>query len=335
MLPFRKKKIGNNIIVVRRPNQEYIYARKMQKLKLMRYLNNNNNILINNDNNNNNNILINNDNNNNNDKEFIFDILNEMAYKNYSQINNYNEIPNIINYITEKYNEKLSNSYNPDANNKKFLFLIASHTDSELKLNNVKSLINLLCFDSIEIMILNTEFLTYSNDLKEYCKEKNIFYKERENLITCDSGKWVELLSQKNYSIYDYIFFANDSFTIEDSINHFINLTVKNNVELYAYNDCTEIKYHYQSYLFSIKSDSVYKYINMFNLHKDNINCFRDLIINYELNMIQYFSSHNCFLKIGEIPCNIGLNIFFANDYLYEMLKNTGVLPFVKLKRIC
>jgi hypothetical protein len=144
----------------------------------------------------------------------------------------------------------------------------------------------------------------------------------------------VELLSQKQNSFYDYVFFANDSFIIEDSINHFINLTVKKNVELFAYNDSSEEKYHYQSYLFAIRSDAVYKYINMFNLYKDKIYCFRDLIKNYELNMIENFSSHDCFLKIKDIPCNTGVNIFFANDYLYQILKCIGVLPFVKLKRI-
>ena len=314
MLAFRKKKPEKLIVTVKRPNIQYINTMKMRKL-----------MMINNNENNEN---------NNNENELILDILNDIAYRNPPNTINYDEISNIVNYIKDKYNEKITNSYNVDANNKKFLFLVAAHTDSEIKLKNVKTLINLLRFNSIEIMILNTEFLTYSNDLKEFCKEKNILYQERENLITCDSGKWVELLNQKDCYFYDYIFFVNDSFIIEDSINHFINLAVKKNIELYAYNDSTENKYHYQSYLFCIRSDAVYKYINMFNLHKNNIKCFKDLITNYELNMIDYFSTTDCFLKIGEMPSNVGVNIFFYNDYLYEMLKNTGVLPFVKLKRI-
>jgi hypothetical protein len=319
MLPFRKKKIEKKIVIVRRPNPQYIHALKMQKLMIIKK-----NIHINE--------VIKND--NDNDNEFIIDILNELASNNLSKINNSNEIPNIINYITEKYNEKCSYSFNPDVNNKKFLFLIASHTDSELKLKNVKTLVNLLSFSSIEIRIINTEFLTYSNDLKEFCKENNVYYEEGENYETYDFGKWNKLLSKVNYNSYDYIFFSNDSFKIEDSINHFINLTVKNDVELYGYNDCTEQKYHYQTYLFSIKSNAVYKFIKMFILNKNSIKNQQDVINIFELNLIKYFSSHDCFLKIGEIPCNIGLNIFFYNDYLYEMLKNTGVLPFVKLKRI-
>ena len=240
----------------------------------------------------------------------------------------------MITYVYEKYNEKITNSYNPDINNKKFLFLIAAHTDNKFKLQNVKTLINYLSYDCIEIKVINTELLAYSNDLKEFCMVNNIYYEEVKNYLTYDYGKWIKLLSQVNHNSYDYVFFSNDSFTIEDSINHFINLTVKKNIELYGYNDSTEKKYHYQSYLFSIKSDAIHKFINMYNMFKDIIINQQDVINNYELNLINNFSSHDCFLKIGNIPCNTGLNIFFYDDYLYQILKNTGVLPFIKVKRI-
>jgi hypothetical protein len=322
MFPFRKKK-PEKVMVNKISKSQYMNALKMTETNIIKKHNNDNikNYMIKKE------IF-------DTSENYILNIINELAFNNPPNNYDYNNIQDLIDYVYCKYYEKKINHYNPDLNNKKILFLIAAHTNSEIKLNNVKELINYLSFDCIEIMVLNTELLTYSNDLKDFCKEKNIFYFERENYITCDSGKWVELLSHKNYSLYDYVFFANDSFTIEDSINHFINLSIKKNVELYAYNDSTELKYHYQSYLFCLKSDVVYKYIDMFNLHKDNIKCFQDLITNYELNMIDYFSSHDCFLKIGNISCNTGVNIFFANDYLYQILKCIGVLPFVKLKRI-
>jgi hypothetical protein len=267
--------------------------------------------------------------------ELIIEIINELLLNDTKNLYENSEIEEIKKYIFDKYKEKSLYSYNPDANNKKILFLIAAHTNSKLKLNNVKSLINLILYDSIEIMVLNTNLLSNSKNLKDFCKKKNIFYCERENFVTCDFGKWVDLLNmKKNYHSYDYIFFANDSFIIEDSINHFINLTIKNNLELYAYNDSTEEKFHYQSYLFAIKSDAIYKFINMYYKYNKSIKCFRDLIINYELNMVEYFTTHSCFLNIGDVPGNKGLNIFFHNDYLYEILKNIGLLPFVKLKRI-
>ena len=339
MLPFRKNKPRptQSITIIRKPNLKYIEAVKINKLQNIQAKNlHNENININNNNNNiiNNEILLNPSIDDSNSNNFMFEIINELALNLDSPITDYNEKLNIINYVFEKYNEKETNSYHPDINNKKLLFLIAAHTNTQMKLDNVKTLINLVSYSCIEIMVLNSATFSYSDELKEFCNKKNIFYQEKENEITCDSGKWVELIHQKNCSLYDFIFFANDSFKIEDSLNHFINLTISKNVELYAYNDSSEIKYHYQSYLFGIKSDAVYKYILMYYLYKDNITCFQDLIYNYELNMIEQFTSYECFLKIAEIPCNKGLNIFFHNDYLYEILKNTGLLPFVKLKRV-
>jgi hypothetical protein len=72
----------------------------------------------------------------------------------------------------------------------------------------------------------------------------------------------------------------------------------------------------------------------MYNCKKDLIKTQRDVIEHYELKMINYFSSHDCYLKIGNIFFHKGLNIFFNSDFLYEILKKNGLLPFVKLKRI-
>jgi hypothetical protein len=50
--------------------------------------------------------------------------------------------------------------------------------------------------------------------------------------------------------------------------------------------------------------------------------------------MTNWFKTHNCFLKIGGSPLNRVNNIFFTNDALYFPLKNLGLLPFTKVKRI-
>ena len=247
---------------------------------------------------------------------------------------NPSEITNIINYLIIKYTEILNFSYYPNLNNKKILFLIASHTNTELKLNNVKTLINILNYENIDIKIANSVSLNYNNNLSEFCKEKNISYTEIENSVTYDFGKWIYLLSQLDYSSYDFVFFTNDSFTIDSPINHFINLTVNNNVELFGYNDSTEIEYHYQSYLFSIRSDAIFKFISMVESNKHLIDNQSSLILNIEVKMTNYFTTHDCFLKIGNFSFHKGFNIFFTNDYLYKLLKNTGILPFTKVKRI-
>jgi hypothetical protein len=244
------------------------------------------------------------------------------------------ELIKLRNMIIYKHKEKLYNSYNPVYNNKKLLLLMATHTDNELRFKTILNSMNYFDTNNMDIMVANSKSLKYSNVLSSYYKSKNIAYYEIENNNCYDFGKWIYLLSQIDYSLYDYVFFINDSFIIEKPITHFINLAIKSNTELYGYNDSTQENYHYQSYFFSVRSDAINKFINMYNSKKKLIKTQRDVIENYELKMIDYFSSHNCYLKIGNIFFHKGLNIFFTSDFLYEILKKNGVLPFVKLKRI-
>jgi hypothetical protein len=211
---------------------------------------------------------------------------------------------------------------------------MATHTDNELRLKTILNTMNYFDTNAMDIMVANSKSLKYSDVLSSYYKSKNITYYEIENNCCYDFGKWIYLLSQIDYSLYDHVFFINDSFIIEKPVTHFINLAIKSNTELYGYNDSTQENYHYQSYFFSVRSDAIHKFINMYNCKKDLIKTQRDVIEHYELKMINYFSSHDCYLKIGNIFFHKGLNIFFNSDFLYEILKKNGLLPFVKLKRI-
>ena len=105
-------------------------------------------------------------------------------------------------------------------------------------------------------------------------------------------------------------------------------------VELFGYNDSTQIRYHYQSYLFGIKNDAIQKFINYVNKNKSLVYDYGTAVLNYELVMIDYFSTKDCFLHIGYIPMNQGMNIFFMNDVLYNILFKKRLLPFIKVKRL-
>jgi hypothetical protein len=244
------------------------------------------------------------------------------------------ELQKLNNLISYKRKEKLYNSYNPVYNNKKLLLLMATHTDNELRLKNILNTLNFFNTNVMDIMIANSKSLQYNYRLSNYYKSKNISYYEIENNGCYDFGKWIYLLSKIDYSSYDYIFFINDSFIIEKPITHFINLAIKSNKELYGYNDSTQQNYHYQSYFFCIRSDAINKFINMYNSKINLIKTQRDVIEHFELRMINYFSSHDCYLKIGNFSLHKGLNIFFTSDFLYEILKKYGILPFIKLKRL-
>jgi len=258
---------------------------------------------------------------------------NEGLGRKHKQFFESSDLVKLQNFILYKHREKVYNSYNPAYNNKKLLLLMATHTDTELRFKTVLNSMNFFDTNVMDIMVANSKSLKFSKTLMDYYKSKNISYYEIENLCY-DFGKWTYLLSQIDYASYDYVFFINDSFIIEQPVTHFINLAIKSNCELYGYNDSTEENYHYQSYFFCVRSDAIPKFIDMYNSKKHLIKSLQNLIEHIELKMINYFASHDCYLKIGNFPSHKGKNIFFTSDFLYGILKKNGLLPFIKLKRL-
>lgn len=237
-------------------------------------------------------------------------------------------------YINFKKRQLIKNQYNPDDNNIKYLVLFASHCDSEIKLHAIKNNLQYFDHNSMDVIVINSTNLKYNTDVKNICESyRNITYCEIENIPTLDFGKWINVLDRYNYNKYDFIFFTNDSFIIHNPINYFFNLTYKYNLDLYGYNDSTQRKYHYQSYLFALKKNVISRFIFEVNLKIHKIKGYEDVVTEYELNMTTWFNKIDCFLSIGYIPSHKGLNIFFTNDLLYDKLKK-NLLPFTKIKRL-
>ena len=261
-----------------------------------------------------------------------FTIRNSKAIIKQNIVTNYN---NELNFLKVKSIEKFANTYNVSNNNVKYLVMMACHCNTDYKLLTIKQNIKYLMNDATELLLINSSNLIYNNQLKEYCTSyPSINYIEELNNNTYDFGKWIFGLKNINYSKYNFVIFTNDSFIIHAPIDHYFNLIYKNNVELYGYNSSSQRRYHYQSYLFSIKRESISKFINNFNIKRDNIINQQDVITHYELTMTDWFTSKNCFLNIANIPSNINGNIFFTNNSLYDKLKRTNLLPLTKLKSI-
>ena len=260
-----------------------------------------------------------------------------------NHLNKYNNLAISINtkknikyFIEYKINELKINNYNPNENNIKYLVLFACHCNSEIKYKTIINNLKYLIFDCVDIALINSYDLPYNDKIKEKCEELNIKYFENENMKSLDFGKWNYLLNKIDYNNYEHIVFINDSFIIKGSINHFFNLIYKNNVELYGYNDSIELNYHYQSYLFSIKKNSIIKFINKYNDKLDYVKTYNDVINYYEIRMVEWFNQNSCFLNMSNFNNSIlnNKNIFFQNDFLYLTLYNNGLLPFIKIKRI-
>jgi hypothetical protein len=253
-------------------------------------------------------------------------------------INNYNKIISNNNDIT--YNDRENK-----VDNKKIVTIIACHTNSIVKYNTLINNIPHLLYPNNDIIIINTCDARYSNKIKidiqkdEYPYKKNIIkYLEIPNDKYVDFGKFLyglDIINQDDKLKYDFVIFVNDSIIINKPITYFYNLVIKNSKELYAYNDSSEHKYHYQSYLFAIRYDVIHKLIDYFNQNKVHIHNNNSVIqlIELKLNEI-YCNDNDCFLKIAKLPNNIGKNIHFHNNKLYKLLFTSGILPFIKLKTL-
>jgi hypothetical protein len=240
-----------------------------------------------------------------------------------------------LNYLNNKCIEKNQSTYNLSKNGVKYLVIMACHCNTYYKLLVIKQNIKYLMNDSTDFLIVNSCNLSYNNELRDFCTtNSSITYMESENENTYDFGKWIFGLKAFSYSKYNFIVFTNDSFIIHAPIEHYFNLVYKNNVEFYGYNSSTQNRYHYQSYLFSIKVESIDKFINNFNIKRGSIRNQEDVIFNYELTMTDWFITKKCFLDIGVLSNNREKNIFFTNNALYSNLKKTNLLPFTKIKSI-
>ena len=238
-------------------------------------------------------------------------------------------------YISFKNMQKHNNSYSPDNNNKKFLVVMACHVSTKLKLETIRKNLRYFAFHCIDIALVVSSNQHFNNELKDICsKYNNVKYYETENRNSLDFGKWHWLLSQIDYNIYDYTVLINDSFIIHSSLNHYLNLVTKYDVDLYGYNDSSCVCYHYQSYLFTLKKNAIPIFLTNVGNNLPLMNIHWDVVTNGELKLTQWFPNHKCFLKIGNMPLNHNHNIFFNNDALYIPLKNNGLLPFTKLKRV-
>ena len=243
---------------------------------------------------------------------------------------------NNVGYLKDKYFEKQTNTYELSSNNNiKYLVLMACHCSTEYKLLVIKQNIKYFINKSIDILIINSAGLPYNNILEQVCSEiPSICYKEINNDKYADFGKWIIGLRSTEYLKYNFIIFTNDSFIITSPIDHYLNLIYKNNVELYGYNDSTQRRYHYQSYLFTVKREAINNFTSNYYKYVNKIKTFEDVITYYEINMTDWFNTKNCFLKIGNLPYNLNKNIFFTNIILYKKLKKTRLLPFIKIKYI-
>jgi hypothetical protein len=248
---------------------------------------------------------------------------------------NNTEITKIFQFINQTKKEMFIVGNMSKEINEKILVIISCHTQGRLRWNAINSIMTYLSrVDNIDIIIVNSSDLPLSAILKQTYINQYLKYFEIPNDQFYGFSKWYYGLLNTNYDTYKYVTFINDSILINNDIKHFFDFTLVKDMDLYGYNDSNQITHHYQSYLFSIKSECVDNFIKLFNDYKHLIQSYNDVVNYYELKMGDYFEKKDCFLKLTTFSSQNGQNIFFTNDNLYFRIKNQGCLPFIKLKRI-
>ena len=234
------------------------------------------------------------------------------------------------NYIQNKLIAMKKNNGDPSINNKRFLTIFVCHANTKLKVEAVTENIRYLNFENNDIIVINSKDTGFD---KNKITANILDYIEVDNDInTLDIGKFVYVIENRDISKYDFVVFINDSIVLRNSINHFYNIMVKKDVELYGYNSSSEIKYHYQSYLYGIKTSSVNKLVDYFNTNKHLLDGWLSVVTIIELNLVDIFLTRDCFLDVAIMPENINKNLAKGNKDLHHILLVTKLFPIVKVK---
>jgi len=241
-------------------------------------------------------------------------------------------------WIEYKVSAMIANSYSPEQHtNIKFLTLMACHSDRVLKKFTIINNINKVNFKNNDIVIINSENTPFGASIREESKNIVKEYIEVANDInTLDIGKFMIGLEKYNYLNYDFVVFINDSIIITNPINHFYNIMLKRNHDLFGINSSQQIKYHYQSYLFGIKSSAIIKLINFYQLKKPLLNSgYNGVVNNIELELCNNFENKGCFLDFALIPeIKNEDRYIFKLGMIYDILVKTGLFPLTKVRMV-
>lgn len=252
---------------------------------------------------------------------------------------NYNSNFGIPNSLLKHINKSNLNNTRPkegDYNTNKFLTIIACHSDTERRVKIIINNINKVSFPGNTIIIVDSNDTFHHSSLKIIIGTMypDIKVYSIRNSPHLDIGKCMFYIKKHYEPLHDHIILTNDSYYLTDTIYHYYKSMTTNNAQLYGYNDSTQSRYHYQSYLYAVRKEALVILINHYNKVSSKLTGYAQVVEHIELKLCDIFSTKDCFLKIGNLPYHRGKNIFFNSDKLYNFLLKKGVLPIIKIKRI-
>lgn len=218
----------------------------------------------------------------------------------------------------------------------KFLTIIACHTDTERRVRIIINNLNKLSFPGNNIVIVDSNDSLYHSSLKTTLETMypDVKVYSTKNSPHLDIGKFMFYIKNHYEPLYDHIVLTNDSYYLTDTIYHYYKSMTTNNAQLYGYNDSTQVRYHYQSYLYSVRREALDLLTKHYFQVAPKLSGYMKVVELIELKLCDIFQTKDCFLRIGNLPFHRGKNIFFNSDKLYNFLLKKGILPIVKIKRM-
>lgn len=220
----------------------------------------------------------------------------------------------------------------------KILTVIACHTNSDLKLQCLKS--NLKYFREIsdKIVIINSTEFSQDKSFETLIDDDTIdvIYYENSNFLC--HGKWHKYLTENDYKSYDGIVLTNDSFLVINSLKPFITKFKEEDIDALAMVNNREKKYHHQDFIKVYKKNNIKKLLDYYEsrfgdyINKDD-ESFRPI---YEYAILTEVESTFLFKNV-ECLYNLDLrfrdNIHFSDDLLEHCINDLHY-PILKVKKI-
>lgn len=221
---------------------------------------------------------------------------------------------------------------------KRFLTIIACHPDTTMKLNTVINNLRYVSFPTNKVVIVSSNNTRFSDALERWVTNHQDDHLEYIGIPNdskqLDIGKWMHYLRTYYKDGFHRVVFLNDSILISKNIYHFFNASIRSSAHLYGFNDSDLIKYHFQSYLFSVTSESISKFITYYEGVKSGLNGYGSVVEKIELMLVDIFTSNDCFLKLTQLGHGLVSNIYSIPLNKYRALYNHGVIPFHKLRTL-
>ena len=212
------------------------------------------------------------------------------------------------------------------------IFINNTNNEYKLKINiiNFNNLVNnfnsIIIIDNDNIFSNNLKTEIYNSLKKSSNILSYILINDFNNKDDFNVNKILYVLNNKiPLKEFNYITFINDNYIYCNNLTYYFQYVNKHNLDFYSFNDSSEDEYHYQLFLFSIKTNVLKTFINYLSENINNSNIVYDII--------KIFDKKIPYIKIAYLDTNFQLNIF-NNNFLYKYLLKNNILPIISINRL-